>query len=50
MPLFKRRKETRDNLTIANPAPSLLAWLNSDDFMGDAEKLGYTTQRIAPKL
>jgi HK97 family phage portal protein len=50
MPLFKKRKETRDNLTIANPAPSLLAWLNSDDFMGDAERLGYTSLKNCPEI
>ena len=50
MPLFKKRKETRDNLTIANPAPSLLAWLNSDDFLGDAERLGYTSLKNCPEI
>lgn len=55
MALFGRRKDKRDNLTIANPTDgnknaSLVAWLNSDNWLEDCEKLGYTSLKNCPEI
>lgn len=50
MALFGRRNSKRNNMTIKNSSPSLVAWLNSDDFEGDCEKLGYTSLKNCPEI
>ena len=54
MALFGRRKDKRDNLTIANPQgnpnASLVAWLNSDSWQEECEALGYTSLKNCPEI
>ena len=50
MPLFGRRKEKRETMTISNPNASLVAWLNSDSWSDDCEALGYTSLKNCPEI
>lgn len=50
MGIFGKRKEKRETMTIKNPNASLVAWLNSDDFEGECEKLGYTSLKNCPEI
>jgi len=50
MPLFGRRKEKRETMTISNPNASLVAWLNSDSWTDDCEALGYTSLKNCPEI
>lgn len=50
MALFGRRKEKRENTTTTNPNASLVAWLNSDNWTKECEKLGYTSLKNCPEI